>query len=452
MTFGDLIRTCLNNLFRHKGRTILTIIGVIVGCSSVVLMLSIGIAKKQQMMQFMDSMGDLSVITVRPKGNKKLDNAIIKQIKSIPKVQAVSPELSTFNDVEINVQTADGRYITSYSSFVATDTSTMDDFGYQVKSGKLLTGSEPNGILIGEYAAYNFTDSLRPEGYNTIDYWAYKYDESKGKMPDPYFNPETTDLQLVISTGENNGKKMTFDLKLAGVLKEDEGKGWETTDGFYMDTKALLEFINEFKRANSLSINPVVYYDTIKVKPVNISDVKEVSDTINNLGFETHSMQTMRESVEKEANQTQMMFGVLGVVSLFVAAIGIMNTMIMAISERTREIGVMKALGCFENDIRAIYLCEAGFIGLIGGVFGSIISLIISAIANIIALKLDFKQLTFLDVWDNLTTNPDRVSAIPWQLAVGAVFFSIFVGILSGYYPANRAATKISALDAIKTE
>lgn len=452
MSFGDLIRTCLNNLFRHKGRTILTIIGVIVGCSSVVLMISIGTAIKLQMMQFMDSMGDLSVITVTAKGNKKIDNAIIKQFKAIPKVKAVSPECSSFSDVDIKIQTADGRYVTQYASFIATDTSTMADFGYETVSGKLLTGSEQNGLLIGEHAAYNFVDTLRPEGYNTINYWEYKYNEDMGEIPDPYFDPETTDLQLVISSNENENKKMTFDLTMAGVLKEDEGKGWETSDGFYLDTKAMFECINEFKRENSINIEPVVYYDTVKIKPEEISDVKEISETINKLGFDSFSMEEMRESLEKEANQTQIMFAVLGVVSLFVAAIGIMNTMIMAISERTREIGVMKALGCFVNDIRGIYLCEAGFIGLIGGLLGSILSLVISAAANILILNINLGTTPLSEVWTTLNTSPDRVSVISWQLAVGAVVFSVLVGIISGYYPANRAATKISALDAIKTE
>jgi ABC-type antimicrobial peptide transport system permease subunit len=130
-----------------------------------------------------------------------------------------------------------------------------------------------------------------------------------------------------------------------------------------------------------------------------------------------------------------------------------MNTMIMAITERTREIGVMKALGCFISDIRAIFLLEAGFMGLIGGTIGGIFSILVSWAINLVSLR---DQLADGFSWDVVKTilfeDTNRVSVVPWELAVGAVVFSVLVGVASGYYPANKAATKISAIEAIRSE
>lgn len=143
------------------------------------------------------------------------------------------------------------------------------------------------------------------------------------------------------------------------------------------------------------------------------------------------------------------MFAGLGIVSLFVAALGIMNTMIMAISERKREIGVMKALGCFIKDIKTMFLMEAGFIGFTGGIIGAIVSFIISAVINVVSTETEITDVSVL--YQVLFTNADRVSVIPIWLALSAIVFSVFVGIASGYYPAAKAV-KISALDAIRSE
>ena len=158
--------------------------------------------------------------------------------------------------------------------------------------------------------------------------------------------------------------------------------------------------------------------------------------------------------MEKNARQVQLMLGGLGAISLFVAAIGITNTMIMSISERTREIGIMKALGCYLRDIRMLFLMEAGAIGLMGGVAGLIFSFIISMVINLFAMgALGGGGITGEILLQSLVGGEGvtRISAISPGLMLFAIVFSIFVGLVSGYYPANKAV-KIPALEAIRRE
>ena len=171
-------------------------------------------------------------------------------------------------------------------------------------------------------------------------------------------------------------------------------------------------------------------------------------------------MESIREPMLEETNRQQMVFGGLGAISLFVAAIGIMNTMVMSITERTREIGVMKALGCYVKDIRRIFLMEAGCIGLMGGMAGVLISLLIGFVMNLVSagagsyLQGIFHGMplsSLSGLWQAVTTPGSRISVIPLWLIVTGLVISIAIGLLSGFYPANKAV-KIPALEAIRHE
>ncbi len=452
MRATDLIRTCLNNLFRHKGRTILTIVGVVVGCCSVVLMISFGVAMKISMQEMLNEMGDLSVVEVRPKGNKKLYDSDIKQIKAIANVEGVMSEFST-SDLDITVRTADGRYLNKWPNVIGYYADDLKEFDYKVYEGKLISKAKKNSVDLGRYSVYDFTDTMRPEGYNMIDiYSMYNDDGTTSEPPDPYFDPMNTKLVLTISDGDSKTRKKEYDLEVAGIMEEDNSKNFMLSYSIIMDTSALNEMINEFKREYGISTTGRMNYSLLRVKADDIANVPTVDNALKSMGYETSSMESIRKNIEKDANQKQLMFAGLGVISLFVAALGIMNTMIMAISERTREIGVMKALGCFVGDIRKMFLLEAAFIGLIGGIVGSVGSVLLSYVINYVALRSTLEGQPWEEIKNTLLTSSSRISVVPWQLALGAVVFSVFVGIASGYYPANRAATKISALEAIKTE
>ena len=129
------------------------------------------------------------------------------------------------------------------------------------------------------------------------------------------------------------------------------------------------------------------------------------------------------------------MLGAIGAISLIVAAIGITNTMVMSIYERTREIGVMKVIGASLKDIKRLFLTEAAIIGFMGGIFGMLLSFGASKAVNYFAMK----------------QSSDMLSSIPLWLYLASLAFATLVGVASGYLPAKRAM-KLSALTAIKTE
>ena len=154
----------------------------------------------------------------------------------------------------------------------------------------------------------------------------------------------------------------------------------------------------------------------------------------------------MYADFQEEANKTivriQLIFGAIGAISFIVAAIGITNTMIMSIYERTKEIGVMKVIGASIKDIQKLFLTEAGIIGLFGGILGMIISYLISFIINYFVSRYAMSM---------SGTEGAKLSFIPIWLSIVALLFSAFIGVLSGYLPARRAM-KLSALDAIRSE
>ena len=139
----------------------------------------------------------------------------------------------------------------------------------------------------------------------------------------------------------------------------------------------------------------------------------------------------------------QMVLGAIGSIAMMVSAINIANTMVMSIYERTKEIGVMKVLGCLVKDIKRQFLLEAGLIGLAGGVVGILISYILSYLINKYGAGIMGAIVG--------TGTEGKLSVIPFWLPFAAAAFGMLVGLLSGYFPARRA-TKIRAIEAMKTE
>lgn len=439
----DLLRTCLQNLLRRKSRTILTVLGVLIGCCSIVIMVSLGIGMKEAQEQLLAQLGDLTIITVtapqKGRGKKKLNDELLKTIRAIDGVEAVTPKMELEGYTCRLLAGTGNRYVADWAVIVGLDTAQMEQMGYQILAGQRPARS--GEAAVGEYFAYGFRDTLRPEGSNTINRWDSGVDE-EGRLnppPEAFFDPMKEPLTLEVETRDG---KFTVPIKPVGSVKEDNAKGYETSEGVMLSVEDLRAL--QKKAGNSQQLP----YDAVLVKVSSLQQVEPVENAIKKLGYGTESMESVRKPMEKEAHQKQMMLGGLGAISLIVAALGITNTMIMSISERTREIGVMKSLGCYVYDIRTLFLAEAGAIGCIGGLIGCGISFIISAGINLASLGFSpFNILPAILGGEGIT----RVSIIPVWLYLFAVVFSILIGLGSGFYPANKAV-QIPALEAIKSE
>lgn len=462
MNLRDLFAMCRQNLLRRKGRTILTMLGVMIGCTAIIIMVSIGVGSSESLEVMLQEMGDLTTIEVYGYGQSELTDDSLSQMRMISGVVAATAK--QYCDFGFSLSAGkDQRYTQRWGDLYGMDVSALDDLGYELLEGDYpKADSKTIDVIVGQYFAYNFMDTKRPEGRNTVD--RYVWDDEGNldteNIPDPFFNPMTTPLYMEITIDEN--KTITKELRVVGIMKEDYGRGWETSEGMVMDIAAMQEISKEAAQARGEIVkkDAKTKYNNAMVKVADISMVADAQSEIEGMGFDTWSMESIRQPMMEETHRQQLMFGGLGAISLFVAAIGIMNTMVMSITERTREIGVMKALGCYVRDIRTIFLFEAGSIGLLGGIAGMIISFLISVAMNLVSAGVvGYVQGVFqgmplsslLELFTQITTPGNRISVIPIWLAFAGLFISLAIGVISGFYPANKAV-KIPALEAIRHE
>ena len=174
MNRNDLIRTCVQNLLRRKSRTMLTVLGVVIGCCSIVVMASIGFGMRESQERLLSQMGDLTIITVTPpqkgRGKQQLDDALTVKLRSMRGVQAVTPK-QELDNVSVSLQTgANGRFRTDWATVAGYDTSQLEAMGYRLKDGRW--PRQKGEILVGEYFAFALRDTLGPGGSHTLDRWS----------------------------------------------------------------------------------------------------------------------------------------------------------------------------------------------------------------------------------------------------------------------------------------
>jgi len=191
-----------------------------------------------------------------------------------------------------------------------------------------------------------------------------------------------------------------------------------------------------------LSGNPAKpSYMAMTVRVRSPKDVPQVEAAIKQLGFATFSLLDATKSLRLVFTVFDLFLGLFGSLALTVASLGIINTLVMAILERRREIGILKALGATDRDVRSLFFAEAGAMGLFGGVFGVALGWLIgSALTWGTTIYLHRQNLPGV-----------KISCVPWWLALSAIGFAIVVSLVAGLYPASRAA-RLNPVEALRYE
>lgn len=449
MKISDLMKMGLRNLGRRKARTALTIVGVVIGTISIVVMFSIGIGMNTNFKKQVMELGSLTAVTVSKyqdviddKGNyvdfkeQALNNDLIRQIEQMEHVKTVSPVIN--GNVRL---VANGKYECGMNVLVM-DSGTFDAFDFpalSVGSYEVDEDDDIPTIWVGANVLSNYF-------YNPN---AMRYEEVKVEPTDK--------IRLTIQNWEfqlEEGKRARdYEVNVAVFEQTDN---WEYDGSIYMDQKQYEKLYREYMRNLKVADRKkaekqLTDYNSIKVNVDNVNSVEKVQNAIKDLGFYSSSLTSLTKPMEETSKMLQMVLGGVGAVAMLVSAISIANTMVMSIYERTKEIGVMKVLGCLVRDIKKLFLFEAAMIGLMGGIVGITLSYAISYAINKFGAPLFEALMSGSSVGYGQEVVNTSFSIIPFWLPFLAAAFAMSVGIVSGYYPANRA-TKISAIEAMKSE
>jgi len=182
-------------------------------------------------------------------------------------------------------------------------------------------------------------------------------------------------------------------------------------------------------------------YTTVSVRVKSPKDIPTIEDRVKKMGFNTFSIIDATRSLQQFFAVLDLFLGIFGSLALAVASIGIVNTLVMAILERRREIGIMKALGASDRDVKGLFFAEAGAMGIIGGLVGVALGWTIGHAINI-GTNIYLKRLHF---------PPEQIWSVPWWLVIFAIVFSVIISLLSGLYPASRAA-RLDPVQALRYE
>ena len=447
MKFLDLLRMSSSNLWKRKVRTILTVLGVVIGVASIVVMISLGLGLSRSLIEEYESYGSLTQITVNEPWDygdgtqeiQRLDDELIEKIKHMEHVQEVYPVMETYGVM--------AKYGSNqnYLNIRAMPIEALEGLGLEIGEGRLPSAEDDtlkffHGYMVGQ----NFYNPSTGMDAPAVD-----------MMRDPVFIIFDTDAYWQSQYPSEDGTAVAppkkYLIEACGVQLTPEDGGWVSGSWYtYCDID---KFIPELKKVFKNKVIPgqpttktgkpykEIFYNQLVVDIDDMDNVTEVQTLLTGMGYDAYSNAEWIESQQKTLGYVQMVLGGIGAVSLFVAAIGITNTMMMSIYERTKEIGVMKVLGCDLRNIRSLFLLEAGFIGFIGGIIGLVLSYTLSIVINRIASGAE----------SGMVAAGSSISYIPFWLAGMSLVFAVLVGMIAGFFPALRAM-RLSPLAAIRTE
>lgn len=434
----DLFRYGCTNLFRRKTRTILTALSMAVGVMCIVVLISVGLGYEQAYRESIEAMGSLTKIDVTPANSDYgrtavLNEKAVEAFRGIDGVEAVTPVLQQ------SAYIATGNFVNMVRVY-GIDLSTAESFMLTPERGTI---AEDGTHLHPEVM---FTDDVSAGLANKAKDWEPALDEDGNPLVDLLEAPVRMTFDYSNLTGEakadTDGRALPsgnlYNLRVTGICSTLNNN---FTSSAFMAYDRLEEMVQananylgaatETKTAEEKANGPT--YDLVWVKVKNVNDVQRIVKLIRDTGLNTYSLNDMLETVRTQSRQIQGMLGALGGIAVLISAICVANTMMMSITERTREIGVLKVLGTVRSDIFKMFLTEALIVGVIGGAAGLVLSFIAKWLIPMIFASRELR------------------CVLPWWLAVCGVVFSGAVAIAAAWIPA-RKATLISPNEAIRSE
>ncbi|MBA3946271.1 MAG: ABC transporter permease [Herpetosiphonaceae bacterium] len=421
MKWGDLISSAASNLTRRKVRTLLTSVGVVVGILTIVTMVSLGIGVRVEINKQFEAIGLERVFVTPPEGQQNFFTQFGRPERTKVITPADITRWQSLPDVAPNGVQAD------------------IDVSFGVGSGVEI-GDHSAGVGLTGKANFQAPFQVAPTALaGTID------------IP-------PAGGSAVLYTGALKNLKLTVDdvKPLIGqtfniILRNPQGptKSFPfVLQGISSDTRQRVELaLPDRIKLKSWWLNEPdlinkVGYDNVQVRAKDVASAATVVTEIKAEGYDVQSLETILTLADQVFAVINIMLSSVGGLALLVASLGIVNTMIMSIYERTREIGTLKAIGASRGDIRLMFMLEAGMIGVIGGITGLLGGFVLGKILNrVIQYYIDSRHLPIRGSFFVVTPT----------LALAAVAFAMLVGIVAGLYPANRAA-KLDPLLALRHE
>jgi len=484
MPFFDLLRLAFRNLREAKMRATLTSMGVIVGVAVIVTMVSFGLGLQRNMLsrfRALDLFNEMRVFgknvfamaaagsnqnsnrrgenpndrrgpSFRPdkEPTRILDDAAIDEISKIPGVAYVEPSVTLFTYVRCNGH-AEVESIAGAS--VPNSSARFNEF----TAGQMISSPKVDEAIVKETFTRDFGFEKPADAIGkTIEFLAAPNPGSKDAQTEKPADEEQTGffglpLEPETSTGARSGALVAKTFRIVGVLdaRVKEGAGQGGLRGLIPDARIYIPLpaaklwsvehrgpmgmvaMALAREGGSISGSEGEGYDSAVVRVTDPVALTEVRRQLTEKGFGSFSIVDQLDQIRTVFLIIDSVLGLLGGISLLVASFGIANTMIMSILERTREIGIMKAIGAEDREIKLIFFFEAAVIGLTGGILGALAAWGIDAIANRLAYRFFLKPqgASFIDFF-----------YLPPYLWLGAIAFALVVSILAALYPAARAA------------
>jgi putative ABC transport system permease protein len=449
----DLTDLALRNLRESILRNALTTLGVAVGVASLVAMLSLGVGLQQLASKRLSQSGLFDTILVTPKNAfrgmgrpqrepdsgkppRVLDDDARKEMEKLPNVIEVYPQVRFFTEVRFNNK--------PFATVVAgMPDSSRNSGSFDGMQGNFFSSTTANEAILQIEFAKDLSD--KPSsliGQELVLRYAERQSlPSAATTSDPSTNSPDT------SGGGFSVVPKELRLKIVGIVETEPAAGY----GGYGNARLLMPLttastlraaqVNDLRDIVRDSNAGKTTYASLSVRAKSPSQVDALETSIKKMGFNAFSLLDASKSLRTFFTVFDSLLGIFGCLALAVATLGIVNTLVMAILERRREIGVLKALGAADSDVQQLFFLEAGVMGFFGGVFGVLFGWLLGRAVT-------FGTNVYL-ARQNL--NPIELSSVPLWLVFSALIFAILVSLAAGLYPASRAA-KLNPVDALRYE